>query len=201
MVKKGSAISAKVEGVPTILQNPELPSGCEATSAAMALNYAGVDVSKTEIADEIPKTALYNDSSGALIGGDPNSAFIGDPYSSAGYGVYHGPMYNLMKEHTSNVKDITGSSMEQLQTCIENGQPVVVWASVDMRTVTDGIVWHLPNGQAYCWKRPEHCVVLVGYTESDVIINDPMKGLVKYRKSEFLSAYNALGKQALAVYR
>ncbi|WP_251402620.1 C39 family peptidase [Ureibacillus chungkukjangi] len=37
--------------VQTVMQNPELPNGCEITSLTAVLNYYGLQVTKTEMAD------------------------------------------------------------------------------------------------------------------------------------------------------
>ena len=42
---------AAVLAVPNILQNPELPTGCESVALTMLLHYWGYDTLKTEIAD------------------------------------------------------------------------------------------------------------------------------------------------------
>lgn len=44
--------------VPTVMQNPELPNGCEITSLTAVLNSKGYKVEKTEMADiYLPKEA------------------------------------------------------------------------------------------------------------------------------------------------
>ena len=47
-----SGVSAISLSVPSILQNPELPTGCEVTALAEVLQFWGFDVCKTELADE-----------------------------------------------------------------------------------------------------------------------------------------------------
>ena len=43
--------------VPLILQNPELPNGCEITSLCMLLRYLGFDADKCLLADNyLPRT-------------------------------------------------------------------------------------------------------------------------------------------------
>ncbi len=48
----------KINNVPLINQFPELPTGCEATALTMLLRYHGVNVSKKDIADTIPREPL-----------------------------------------------------------------------------------------------------------------------------------------------
>lgn len=53
----------KLVNVPHIQQMPELPRGCEVTSLAMLLQYAGVSVDKMTLAIEIT-TIPFRDSNG-----------------------------------------------------------------------------------------------------------------------------------------
>lgn len=64
--------------VENILQNPELPTGCESVALTMVLNYYGQKLSKTEIADKYLKK-------------DPENfvtLFKGDPHDISGDGIY-----------------------------------------------------------------------------------------------------------------
>ena len=46
--------------VPRILQNPELPNGCEITSLCMLLRYLGFDADKCILADRyLPRTETW----------------------------------------------------------------------------------------------------------------------------------------------
>ena len=64
--------------VESILQYPELPTGCEVTCLTMALNYHGYDISKTDLVDEylLYRTEYYQ------VG------FGGSPYSENGSSMW-----------------------------------------------------------------------------------------------------------------
>lgn len=85
-----------LSNVPFIQQLPELDRGCEVTSLAMMLQYAGITVDKMKLANEIKKVDFMNDG----VRGNPNEGFVGNIYtfSESGYGVYHGPLFQLAKK-------------------------------------------------------------------------------------------------------
>src|SRR6185437_16517156 len=43
-----------IEGVPTINQHPNMPTGCEVTALTMLLRYYGIDVSKEQLGKDMP---------------------------------------------------------------------------------------------------------------------------------------------------
>lgn len=104
--------------VPLILQLPELPTGCEATSVAMLLNYAGVEVSKTEIADAMP-TSRRN----------PERGFVGDPYTESGYTIYPPAFEDLINAYLGSFVDMSGCTVEDIRQKLDEGAPVVSWVS------------------------------------------------------------------------
>lgn len=61
-----------------ILQNPELPTGCESVALTMVLKYLGFDLEKTTIADDY------------LVFADRNFAmgYIGNPHTEDGAGIF-----------------------------------------------------------------------------------------------------------------
>ena len=59
--------------VPQILQNPELPNGCEITSCCEVLRFLGFPADKCDLADN------YLPQSKAWYGTDPNLLYMGNP--------------------------------------------------------------------------------------------------------------------------
>ena len=76
-----------LEEFETILQLPELPTGCEITAMTMALRYYGFSADKVEMATEYLPTAaanLYYGDDGRLYGPDLNRYFVGRSHYPSG---------------------------------------------------------------------------------------------------------------------
>lgn len=65
--------------VPYLSQEDILPTGCEAVSAAMVLQYWEVDVTPEEVASMLPCAPLYQ-LGGQLYGPNPDEFFVGSPF-------------------------------------------------------------------------------------------------------------------------
>ena len=80
--------------VPVISQLPQLPTGCEMTAVTMLLQYAGVNISKLQVAAQTPRS------------NDGNRGFVGNPYSPSGWWVFPSgiaPVVNRHLGHSSNL--------------------------------------------------------------------------------------------------
>lgn len=188
-----------IKNVPMIYQNPTLPTGCEIVSATMLLQWAGVPVSANDIANAIPKGALPHQSNGKLIGGNPNYEFVGNPYKQSGFGVFHKPIADCINQYKT-AYDLTGCSFEQILRVIDSNRPVVVWVTINMKEPRVNSVWYDTKGNKVVWKVPEHAVVLIGYTRTHVIVNDPLKGAgVKYNRADFEKYWVYMGRQAVTI--
>ncbi|ADL52895.1 C39 family peptidase [Clostridium cellulovorans] len=187
----------KITEVPRINQHPELPTGCEVTSAAIALNYLGINVSKIDLANTIVKSPLPANG----VGSHPNEAFIGSPYDKNGYGVFHSPVFNLMRGYTDKVQDVTGISFEDLLSHIAAGHPAIVWTTTNLDEFEYTDTWSV-NDIPFTWPGNEHTSVLIGYSSNQVIVNDPYTGLEKtFDKATFKARFEALGHQAIIVIK
>lgn len=191
--------------VPLVKQLPELRNGCEITSLTMLLQYYGVKKEKMELVPELirDKTPIKKDKNGKILSwGDPNEGFVGDiTGKSIGYGVYHKPLFLLLKNYIDSAIDLSGSSLNELELKLSKGSPVVVWTTVNYVAPAkkDWRTWKSPTGTVKATFK-EHSVLLVGYDKDHIYLNDPLSGekQVKVEKATFLSGWSAMGKQAIS---
>jgi len=189
-----------LSNVPLIRQLPELDRGCEVTSLAMMLQYAGVSVDKMTLANEIKKVDFIDDG----VRGNPNEGFVGNIYtfSESGYGVYHGPLFQLAEKYLPNkAVDLTGKNIEEIYKSVKAGQPVVMitnatFAPLDADEFT---TWETNSGDVSITYN-EHCVVLIGYDKEFVYIRDPLNESldVKVPRESFEKAWMQMGSQAIS---
>ncbi|WP_060629478.1 C39 family peptidase [Bacillus thuringiensis] len=189
-----------LSNVPLIQQLPELDRGCEVTSLAMMLQYAGMTVDKMKLANEIKKVDFMNDG----VRGNPNEGFVGNIYtfSESGYGVYHGPLFQLAKKYLPNkAVDLTGKSIEELYKSVKLGQPVVMITNATFAPLDEAefTTWETNSGDVSITYN-EHCVVLIGYDKEFVYIRDPLRESldVKVPRENFEKAWMQMGSQAIS---
>ncbi|MGZ4112372.1 MAG: C39 family peptidase, partial [Tumebacillaceae bacterium] len=121
--------STIITDVPVIGQYPKLPTGCEATALTMLLQWAGVQVTKEDVADALVKEPLPFERDGRMIGGHPNRGFVGDPYTEESFGVFHEPIAAAVETFLpGRADDRSGMRFAELLALIDEGRPVVVWA-------------------------------------------------------------------------
>jgi uncharacterized protein YvpB len=202
---KEAVASGTILNVPLISQNPELRRGCEVTSLAMMLRYAGVNVGKMTLAAQVKKDATpYKYISGTIYFGNPNTGFVGDMYtfSHPGYGVYHGPIKALADQYLpGRVVDFSGSSFETIYQYLDTGKPVWVINNVMFDTVPARFWqrWQTPSGPISITMK-EHSVLVTGYNQSDIFFNDPLAN-IKNRKvpvAYFKRGWEQMGRQAIS---
>jgi uncharacterized protein YvpB len=197
--------SGKILNAPLINQNPELQRGCEVTSLAMMLLYAGVNVEKMTLAAQVPKDSTpFSFVNGTVYFGNPNTGFVGNMYSfnSPGYGVYHGPIKALADQYLpSRVVDLSGCSIETVYQYLNNGTPVWVINNVmfDAVPLQFWSTWQTPNGPIRITMK-EHSVLVTGYDPNYIYFNDPLTN-IKNRKvpiTSFKRGWEQMGSQAIS---
>lgn len=207
--------SKKISNVPLVGQK-RLPTGCETCSAVMLLNFNGYKISETTFADKYLIKKPFTYSGYGFAAPDPNCAFVGTPYSSNSFGAYSPvmakSMNNYLAKKSHKAVKISGKSLEYL--CgryIAQGQPVMVWATINMsasfRTTTWRVNYTDENavyklGSNYTWLANEHCLLLTGYDSKYYYFNDPWTNArTAYSKNLVNTRYKELGKQAVVMVK
>ena len=191
--------------VPVVSQLPELPRGCEVTSLAMLLAYAGVNVDKMELASNIKKDSTpYENKNGTIYYGHPNSGFIGDMYnhSNPGLGVYHKPIYELAERYLpGRILDLTGEEFFKIEQHLADGFPVWVIINTKYKLLPDSsfVTWQTPEGAIEITYH-EHAAVITGFDDQYVYVNDPLtvEKNKKIPKQAFIEAWVQMGRQAIS---
>lgn len=191
--------------VPYIDQSSEYPTGCEVVSATMVLQYYGYNISVDKFIDDYLETSSLEDREGVPWGDHPDKTFIGNPRSSYSYGCFAPVIVKSMNKilrWDMKAKNITGTSLKNIEEYIDENIPVIIWATIDMKPPKGGTDWLLKDsGKRYHWIGGEHCLVLVGYDEKKYYFNDPYNnnGLVAYNKKVVEMRYKDMGKQAIVI--
>ena len=195
--------------VPYLSQENALPTGCEIVSTVMLLQYYSIPADTNALIDRYLECGELELRGKMRYGPDPNEAFVGSPYRSDSFGCYapviQKALQRLFQEerHEFQVKNTTGVSLETL-CCdyVSGGTPVLVWASINMAPIEEGLEWFLNgSGRLFTWTKNEHCLVLVGYDASHYYFNDPYSsnGVVSYDKELADQRYQEMGRQSLII--
>ena len=191
--------------VPIIAQYPDFPTGCESVSAVIALQYAGVDISVADFVDKyLDKSTHFYNENGKRYGPDPHKVFVGDPRSTASFGCMAPVIENAVKKivgSSMTVENKTGYTLPMLcKSYIDKGIPCVVWVSIGMLETYRSASWTLEDGSTFDFPATEHCVVLIGYSDTHYYFSDPYRGeQVKYACALAEQRFEEMGRQALVV--
>lgn len=201
-VSTSNASFNKKMDIPVIAQRPELPSGCEVTSLAMALRYYGVNADKTTLAKQMPydSTKLVRNSDGSIkIWGDPNVGFVGTPFGN-GYTINPGPLKKVLDKYRPGGIALTGKNFTEIESYVKQGKPVLVWFTINYEMPV-ARTWKTTAGKTINAARPLHNIVITGTDANYVYFNDSeaVKKDVRLPKAKFINIYNAMGKRALVV--
>ena len=187
-------IAPFAQQVSFINQYPELPTGCESVALTIALRSMGFNLEKTTIVD------AYLDYSD----GDFVNAYVGDPYSYEGMGVYPPGLVNAANSYLADqgskmrAYDITGTAWNDLFVYVEKGYPVLIWVTIDSYAPSFIGV----EQDEWIWYENEHCVVLyeVAHESGQVSISDPTYGDLQQDLESYGRIFAACGSMAVIIY-
>ena len=192
----------RIEDVPHISQNPELPRGCEVTSLAMLLNHMGIPADKLTLAEQVAKDDTpFARVNGVTTFGNPNRGFVGSMTNLGenGLGVYHGPIFDLLRTYCPGAADMTGCDFDAVRYYLAKGRPVWVIVTSGFRVLPEHAfeTWHTADGEIRV-TYSEHSVLLTGYDARWVYFNDPLGGASKAELASFVAAWEQMGGQAVS---
>jgi len=195
--------------VPVVMQQPELPHGCEITSLTAILNYFRFPVTKTEMSEKYLLKQEFKIINGKKIGPNPHKAFGGDPADlKNGMYVFAEPIVTAAKQVAKDkqiplgVYNVSGQSKETLLQYVKKGIPVVVWVTLDLSKPRTYGSWIIEGTETKHEAFVNlHAVVLTGYQDGKVFVMDPLHGYLSHDEELFFSSYKELGSQAVAIQR
>ena len=175
------------------------PTGCESAALTILLNYWNVKVTIADVVKILPKGPKPYYKNGIKYGGNPYIEFIGDPKDAYSYGVYDIPIENVGNTFKNGINNGRGKSLNQVLELVKQNRPVIVWSSMNLGIPHYTNSWiYEPTGERINWLANLHAIVVIGYTESQVITTDSLTGTIRYfDKNTFENRYNAFGKRAL----
>lgn len=197
--------------VPIINQFPELPVGCEITSATAVLQYLGFDVDKMYMTENyLPWDDNFTyDENMVSHGPDPYKIFAGNPYNW-GYGCFAPVIEQSLNTFFShNDPDYEALSLENLneadiEKLLNEGVPMIVWASRGMKPYKyrEPAQWLLHDtGEEFTWIGNSHTLVLCGYDNACYYFMDcdDKTEITAYSKESFLNRFEENGSQCVVV--
>jgi hypothetical protein rflaF_03522 len=189
-----------IEGFNAVLQEPELPTGCEITSLAEVLNYHGFKIDKEELCENF----MPVDYEGVVT---MDQAYIGDPRSSDGFGCNAPVIVKAAYEYFESVDspcyavDLSGTDFRDLFYQICQGRPVIVWSTMHLTESYPTYLWTAGNGEDMTFNYYQHCMAIYGYdlNEGVVYAGDPLVGNTTYSIERFEMIYDIMEKQAVVI--
>ncbi len=170
-----------------------LPSGCEGVSLTMYLNYLGFEVSPWDVCMTYMPWSWEES--------NMSNSFIGDPSSDGGWGCYAPVVvktaYNYFDANgvtDKRVINMTGSGIYDIFEEIRNGHPVIIWATEGFK------IPELNITENFTWVTGEHCMLVTGYDEKNIYINDPIYGYTSVDLKTFEKIWALLGRQAVVIH-
>lgn len=166
------------------LQMPELPTGCEATALGTLLRMNGVNVTKLDVANAMPKSD----------GSDFVYSFWGNPYSATDGWACMAPCSvitanKFLKNSNKIAVEYTGTDLTDLKF------PSAVWVTMYLN---DPLPSNYESNGYRLFRNP-HCVVVDRIELDSVYVIDPLVGEVAYPLERFNNIYKELGCQAVCI--
>jgi len=194
--------------VPRFRQQRSL--SCEMASLRMAAHYLKVIHSESELVRILPRDVTQpRFENKRLIWADANRVF---PGNIRGWQLYHGGMqqypgrarrkgwgYGIYSPGIAEVAIKIGlqaevfDEVDHTYTTLDRGQVPVVIVPCRGRSTTRRWHWYSPQGDVVPAINSQHAIVVVGYNDRRVWVNDPLGQVSSYQRLVFERAFALLG--------
>ncbi|MBR5932112.1 MAG: C39 family peptidase [Lachnospiraceae bacterium] len=182
----------------SVLQLPELPTGCEIVSTYMVLKYLHFPIGLMKFTNRYFK----NENKSA----DFRHYFVGDPYTPYGLGCYAPCIVNAVNKYLEVCEsdyiayNYTGYSFESLMNQVADGYPVIFWGTQYMKEPFLSTSFQIGD-ETIRWISQEHCMVLTGFDldKGLATVYDPLVGIVQYDLNKLKGRFLQLGSQAVII--
>lgn len=190
-----------------ILQNPELPNGCEVTSLAMLLKKAGYAADKGELfEDYLPHEEIVSED-GVIYGPDPEEVYGGNAADQdGGWYCFETPIIDAGNAYLQDMGSsleavsLTGITKTDFDAFLEEGNAAAVWVTISFADPSySSYLWICPDGESFHPYSNLHCVVVAGTGETGYQILDPLKGAYEVDSETFWQVFTAMGSRAAAI--
>lgn len=162
---------------------------CESAAAAMVAQYYDLPLSEAQVIAALPG------SDNPYLGFRGN--IDGPPGGIEDYGVYAGPILDVLNDHGLRAELVQGS-LEGIKAAIAGGRPVIAWITYDCQYSTP--VTRTVDGTVVSLVPYQHAVVVTGYNRDGVWANDPWDGQEDfYATVDFERALAYFGDMAIMV--
>jgi len=185
--KKDIPASSYISGV---YGSPQLYTlDCESQAAVDWARYFGVGISEHEFIDLLPQSD------------DPDEGFVGNINGPMGqippgdYGVYPGPVAELLRAYGLNARAVSGLDIKSLKREIAEDRPVIVWI-VNLPFAVKPSEYTASNGHTTIVAPFQHTWIVTGYNGSTFTVIDS-EWTYNVIASTFIERWNVLGNRAV----
>jgi len=165
------------------------PLGCEVAAAKDWANTFHLDFNEYEFQYKLP------------LSDNPELGFVGDvnsPWGQAppyGYGVYAGPVADLLNAYGIPAKAYKGFTLDQIKTRVADSRPVIAWV---IGNVVGGIPYSYTDskGNKVIVAAYEHVVIVTGYNRTHIRYMNNGK-FYDTPNAVFLNSWGVLGNMVI----
>ena len=162
---------------------------CEASVAVDWAGYFGVTIGEFDFQVALP------------LSDNPDKGFVGDvnaPWGQVppyGYGVYAGPVADLLVEYGLPARAVKGWTIEQVKAELAQDRPVIAWV---IGNVEGGVPaeYKAKDGQTVIVAAYEHTIILTGYNEKNIRYMTNGR-FIDVPVEVFENSWSVLGKMAI----